>query len=376
MGVRVRVSVSVIVVGFGDEPVLSGCLRSILAQLDDEDEVILVDHGITRLPSVEGVTLLTPEVNSGFGGGCVAGVAASTGDVLVFVNSDAELCPGAIDALAEQLVDEDIGLAGGVVLMPGDLSVINSVGLPVHLSGLSWCDGYGEPISPRHLHPRRLASVAGALFACRREVWDLLGGMDASYFMYHEDTDLSLRCHLAGLDVVLCPQARAVHAYEFSRNPDKMFHLERNRFLTVLSDYPRGLLARALPVIMVMEPLYFAIAVRDGWGRQKLRAWWWLLRHGSDVAARRRLVQAGVHAPHALDGLLTSAITQTQLAQPPSARLLDAALGAYWRVVSRRQARDRNTGRRSSTGTAERRTAKSTSPAFELTLGSGEGSDA
>ena len=71
-------------------------------------------------------------------------------------------------------------------------------------------------------------------------MWDLLGGMDESYFMYHEDTDLSLRCHLAGLDVVYCPDAVATHAYEFSRNTGKMFYLERNRLLTVMARLPRS----------------------------------------------------------------------------------------------------------------------------------------
>ena len=87
---------------------------------------------------------------------------------------------------------------------------------------------------------RRLASVAGAFFACSREVWDRLGGMDESYFMYHEDTDLSLRCHLAGLASSTARMPWRSHAYDFSRNADKMFLLERNRFLTVLGRLPHA----------------------------------------------------------------------------------------------------------------------------------------
>ena len=116
--------------------------------------------------------------------------------------------------------------------------------------------------------------------------------MDESYFMYHEDTDLSLRCHLAGLRVVYCPDAVALHAYDFSRNAGKMYLLERNRFLTVLADFPTHLLLRVLPVIVLLEPLYLVIALRDGWGREKVRAWGWLLRHTGVVRARRRRVQA------------------------------------------------------------------------------------
>ncbi|GAA2018578.1 hypothetical protein GCM10009740_03060 [Terrabacter terrae] len=326
-------TVSVIVVGFGDEPLLKDCLQSIVDQIGVGDEVVLVDHGITELPDVGGVCIVTPPENSGFGGGCAVGVDASRGDVLVFVNSDATLRPGAISALEAAVGDLNVGLAGGLVLLPGEPEVVNSAGLPVHLTGLSWCDGYGEPVAPRHLRSRRLASVAGALFACRRETWQLLGGMDTSYFMYHEDTDLSLRCHLAGLDVILCPTAVAVHAYEFSRNADKMFYLERNRLLTVLGDYPSHLLLRALPVILLFEPLYLAVAVRQKWAAQKLRAWWWLARRARHVIDRRRRVQANALNPHALDLLLTPSITQSQLSPPAGASVLNLAVAAYWRLL-------------------------------------------
>lgn len=324
---------SVVVVGFGDEPVLEACLRSVLAQVVPGDEVVLVDHGIAARPDVEGVRVVTPATNGGFGAGCAAGVDATTGDVLVFVNSDAVLRPGALAALRERVHEEGVGLVGGLVLLAGEDATVNSAGLPVHLTGLSWCDGYGDAVA-RHLEPRRLASVAGAFFACRREVWERLGGMDESYFMYHEDTDLSLRTHLAGLDVVYCPDAVATHAYDFSRNPRKMFHLERNRFLTVLGDYPAHLLVRVLPVLVVLEPLYLVIAVRDGWAREKLRAWWWLATHAGEVRARRRRVQAAVARPEALDALVTPRITQTQLPSPAALRHLNSVVAGYWRLAS------------------------------------------
>ena len=49
------------------------------------------------------------------------------------------------------------------------------------------------------------------------------------------------------------------------RNAGKMYLLERNRFLTVLADFPTHLLLRVLPVILLLEPLYLVIALRDGW---------------------------------------------------------------------------------------------------------------
>ena len=325
-------SVSVVVVGHGEEPLLAACLEALVAQLGAGDDVVLVDHGISSVPEVAGVRVVTPTTNTGFGGGCAEGARASSGAVLVFVNSDAVVRPGALAALAQALRDPAVGLASGLLLLASQPDLVDSAGLPVHLSGLSWCDRYGEPAAAER-RPRSITSAHGAMFACRREVWELLGGMDESYFMYHEDTDLSLRTHLAGLDVVLASGAVAVHDHDFSRNAQKMFLLERNRFLTVLGDYPTHLLLRALPVILLLEPLYLVVAVRDGWAPEKVRAWGWLLRHPLKVTRRRRLVQAAVTAPHALDARLTAAVTQTQLDAPRAMAPLNRLLTAYWRHV-------------------------------------------
>ena len=329
-------SVSVIVVGFGEEPVLGDCLGSIGVQLGPDDELVLVDHGITNAPG-GGIRTVTPERNGGFGAGCSAGVRATRGDTLVFVNSDAVLQSGALKALTSVLDDPRVGMAAGRVMLADRPDAINSTGLPVHLTGLSWCNGYGERVE-HHLQPKEVASVAGAFFACSRGVWDQLGGMDESYFMYHEDTDLSLRCHLAGLRVVYCPEAVALHSYDFSRNARKMYLLERNRLLTVLGDFPTHLLVRVLPVLLLLEPLYLAIALRDGWAREKVRSWGWLVRQAGSVRARRRRVQAQVHEPHALDALLTPAVTQTQLDPPGALAFLNVGLAAYWRVARPRAA--------------------------------------
>ncbi len=126
----------------------------------------------------------------------------------------------------------------------------------------------------------------------RRAVWTRLGGLDSSYFLYHEDADLSLRCWLAGLRVVYAPTAVAEHAYSFTKHPQKMFLLERNRLVTVLTTYPTPLLCRVLPALLLTEPLLLYLAARQGWVGSKLRSWGWLLRHASAVATRRREVQS------------------------------------------------------------------------------------
>jgi GT2 family glycosyltransferase len=333
------VAVSVVVVGYGEELRLRSCLEAVLEDLGDGDEAVLVDNGVDRLPDVPGVRVVSAASNGGFGAGCTLGAAHARGDVLVFVNSDAVIRPGAIRALEDALETPEVGLVTGCVLLADTADLVNAAGNPVHFLGISWSGGYGQP---RHTQAtdRDVASVSGALFAARREVWDHLGGLDPTYFLYHEDTDLSLRCHLAGLRVRYCPEAVAVHAYSFSKNPDKMYLLERNRLITVLTDYPRGLLTRVLPALIATEPLLMVMALRQGWGREKVDSWTWLARNRRLLARRRRRVQATKAVPwSALAKVFEPRIQQYQAESPAGISLINNVLHAYWRLAVRSEPR-------------------------------------
>lgn len=329
-------TVSVVVVGFGPEPGLDQCLRAVVADAGPNGEVLLVDNGIEERVSIPGVTVVHASQNLGFAGGAGLGVQRSSGEIVVFVNSDAVIAPGAIGALATVLQDRAIGMVCGCVVMADEPTRVNSVGNPVHVTGISWAGGLHEPVD-QHRQPGDVASVTGALFAMRREVWMHLGGLDPAFFMYYEDADLSLRCWLAGLRVTYCPDALARHSYDFARNPRKMYLLERNRLTTVLSVYPRSLLLRALPVVLLTEPLLFLVAARDGWFHERVDAWAWVLRNVSAIRTRRRANTARVVDPGALDHVLTSALTQGQFRAPPGMTVLNAAVTHYWRLVTPRR---------------------------------------
>ena len=76
---------------------------------------------------------------------------------------------------------------------------------------------------------------------------------------------------------MLAPRSVVFHKYEFSRNPEKFFFLERNRALVLLKNLRlRNLLVLA-PALLAGELGLAAVALRDGWFRQKARAWGHLL---------------------------------------------------------------------------------------------------
>jgi N-acetylglucosaminyl-diphospho-decaprenol L-rhamnosyltransferase len=214
------VPVSVVVVDWNAGTALEACVASVLE--DAAAELVLVDNGSTdgsaarvraRHPALR---LLETGENLGFAAGANRGAAAARGEVLVFLNPDARVLPGAIGRLVGALAAvPGAGIAGG---------------------GLADADGRWQPAAARfapvaHLlldttlgrlparrwrAPRRVDWVYGTFMAVRREVFERLGGFDPRYFLYGEDMDLCWRAARLGIGCLVVPAARAVHGANVS----------------------------------------------------------------------------------------------------------------------------------------------------------------
>ncbi len=282
--------VSVIILAYGDEPLLASSVRSALASRDVLVEVILVDNGCAAVAALDAdprLRILTPGTNTGFAGGCNLAAREARYEELVFVNSDLVVHDDAIARLVARLDDDRVGLATGAVLLPGEPATVNSIGNPIHYLMFSWAGDFGEPFSA-HDHEEDVAGICGGFFACRRELWRELGGFDEHYFAYAEDVDLSLRARQLGATIVFEPRAVGVHHYEFKKNNTKWFLLERNRLMNFLTLYDRRSRWLLLPMLVPVELGVLMSAVRGGWAREKLASWRWLWRH------RRYLHERGV----------------------------------------------------------------------------------
>jgi len=242
--------------------------------------VIVVDNAGSNRAVVEpfGVGLVEPGQNLGFAGGCNRGASEASGDILVFLNPDTVVDPGALGRLAETLEDRSIGIAMARLRLLDRPELLNSAGTVLHVSGLAWAGRYGEPAET--LREREdVAAPSGAAMAIRRDLFRDLGGFTEELFMYLEDTELGWRAHLRDLRVVVDPSADVYHDYEFGRNPGKVELLERNREIFVLTAYSLRLLLLLGPVLAATELAMLAVAAKNRWFGGKLGVWWWCLSH-------------------------------------------------------------------------------------------------
>ncbi len=148
-------------------------------------------------------------------------------------------------ALELMRADPGLGQAGAMILNGFDPDVLLDCG--IERVGLVFGGRYHgcriDQINAEHLRPRRVLGVCSAGMIMRRDVFERVGGFDASYYYPCEDLDLSLRMHLAGFDVRYEPSL-VVHHLEsqaMGRSLErKMYLYRRNCLLTLMENYPAG----------------------------------------------------------------------------------------------------------------------------------------
>jgi GT2 family glycosyltransferase len=272
--------------------------------------------------------------NDGFGAGCNRGAEQSDADVLVFLNPDTVVRPGAIAALARTLEDPSIGVAQARLRLLQEPELLNSSGNVLHVSGFAWPGGYREPAESLAA-TRDIAYASGAALAIRASLFRELDGFTEELFLYQEDLELCWRAHLHGLRVVVVPDADVLHAYVLER-PDrrKEYYLERNRLLFLLTAFSGRLLLVVAPVLLAVEAGIVLVAWRQGWLREKVRGWAWLARHASWLGAKRRRTQALRRVPdRELARFLTPVLDPRMLELPAGVAVLNRAVAAWWRTV-------------------------------------------
>lgn len=332
--------VSAVIVAFGDEPWLEGCVHSCLEQRGVAVEVVLVDNGCTdgavdRLEGAPGVRVIRPGRNLGFAAGCNLGAANSTAPVLAMVNPDTQPAPGSLAELARVATLPEVGVATCSLRLASDPELLNSAGNEVHFLGLSWSGAFEEPAAD-HDRQRDVLAASGAGMAIRRELWVQMGGFVEALFAYQEDAELSLRCWQRGLRVVYVPESVIVHRYEFSRNPQKFFLLDRNRLMVVLTLYQRRTLVMLAPLLLLQELAMFPVAVAQGWLPQRLRSVGWILRHVRMIRDRRAWVaRQRVVGDDALAPMMATVVQPGNLPLPSWAVTVQSPFVWWWAVVRR-----------------------------------------
>jgi GT2 family glycosyltransferase len=219
--------VAVVVVTHDSLEDVTACLSSVAAQAVPA-ELAVVDNASTdgtpdvvreRFPAARVLALAE---NVGFGRACNLGARESAAPVLLFLNPDAALRPGALPALLRVLEERPEVTVVGPRTRHTDGAIQVSSG-----PDLGLCREWRQRRRVRGVRARRAATLAaeearaaresepgwvsGSCLLVRRRAFEEVGGFDEGYFLYEEDADLCRRLRQAGGRVLFTPAAEVVH---------------------------------------------------------------------------------------------------------------------------------------------------------------------
>ncbi len=214
-------NVSVIVLNYNQANTTLECLDALSAAHSDLiREIIVVDNGSTdeelsllRLRHDQGdFELVDVGVNRFFGEGNNIGVDFAQGDYIVFLNNDAFVQPGWIEALCSTMRNDPLVAAVGPMFIYPD-GRVQEVGGVIVPTGDAVQIGKGAVWGPDHYDtPCLVDYCSAACLMMRRSDFLKVGGFGHEWEpAYYEDTDLCLKLWTQCGKVVVNPNARVVH---------------------------------------------------------------------------------------------------------------------------------------------------------------------
>lgn len=338
----------VVVLTFNSAHDLDACFGSLARATREgaDAPVLAIDSGSTDgtpellrscHPWVE--TLALGE-NVGYGAGNNRGlrIALERGFEFVFLlNPDTEVEADFLDA-ALTVADADPAAASvqSLLLLDSAPEAIDSAGNRLHLLGFGYCALHRRPRAEAPVAPLEIGFASGAAVLLRTRALAVVGLLREDLELYCEDLDLGWRLRLAGYRALLAPSSIVRHRHEFLRNRGKLRLLERNRFLVLLANFSARSLVVLGPLLAANEVAMLAIAVTQGWGREKLRAWRELLqtRRWRALASARRAAQAIRSRPDAeVVAIFTPRMEVDGRTGFVLDRIANPLLGLAWRLV-------------------------------------------
>jgi len=223
---------AIVIVSYNTRRDLEACLAALASNPPALDhEIVVVDNqssdGSADAARAAGARVVEMGRNAGFSAANNAGIRASRGDLVLLLNSDTLVPPGALDRLIERLETTGAAVAGPrIVDGDGDPEI-----------------SFGRMITPlNELRQKRLMRrydarereavdrveqgtrreqlvdwVTGACLLVRRAAAEAVGLLDERFFLYTEDVDFCASIRARGGRVLFTPAAEITHLRGRSR---------------------------------------------------------------------------------------------------------------------------------------------------------------
>jgi N-acetylglucosaminyl-diphospho-decaprenol L-rhamnosyltransferase len=226
-------SLDIILVNRNSGKLIQRCLQSIATSsrtVFTLSCVCVVDDNSTddSLDGLEDISIplkiIRNEERIGYGASCNRGAAATSGDLILFLNTDIELNIDSMNVAVERypaLHEASIGIVG-IQLFELDGSIARCTSRFPSAGNLIREALYLNKLFPgvfkstmqsdwNHKDSRQVDQVMGAFMLISRSIFEESGGYSKHFFVYMEDLDLSLRIKQLGYSSYYLTDTSALH---------------------------------------------------------------------------------------------------------------------------------------------------------------------
>lgn len=220
---------AIVIVSYNSRRDLDDCLASLTqAPPRVTHEIVVVDnastdgtpeHLRTRWPAIR---LIEAGTNAGFSRANNIGIRATTSELVLLLNPDTLVAPGAVDALVRVLDDDSSAAIVGPRIVDGDGRAELSFGRMIsplaevrqkilvrgHARALPGISGRVDRMTRRS---GPVDWVSGACLLIRRPDLEAVGLLDERFFLYTEDVDLCAAVRARGRRVLFAAGIEIVH---------------------------------------------------------------------------------------------------------------------------------------------------------------------
>lgn len=306
---------SVVIVNWNVKDLLRRCLNSVLEGLRSDNgqqlscQIVVVDNasddgsvGMLR-EEFPHVHLIANKENLGFTRGNNQGIAFSNGRYVLLLNPDTEILGDAlgemvvymeahhrVGALGPQLLDPDGQVQSSRRRFPNlGTAYVESTFLQQWFPESDILKRY-YVLDGSDDETQSVDWVVGACLLMRRETLEEVGLLDERFFMYSEELDWCYRAKELGWEVVYLPTAQVIHYVGKSSEqvlPLRHIQFQRSKvlFFKKHHGYWSGETLRLFLLAtylwqMILEVLKWLVSHKRALRRQRIVAYWQVLRSG------------------------------------------------------------------------------------------------
>ena len=224
MNLETSIDVSIIIVSYNQQELLTNCVKSIIKYTKDIIyEIIIVDNNSSKvskefiLNKFNKIIWIGLLENQGFAVANNVGAKSAKGKELFFLNSDTLLTENTIKILyTYKVIKDEIGILGPKLLnKDGSVQIQGSIlGSRVYYSN----------------NPKEVNFLSGAAIMISANLYSKINGFDENYFFYNEDVDLCKTIKKLNYKLVYFPFTSIVH-FGGGSSKNKNMQIEEAKYL-------------------------------------------------------------------------------------------------------------------------------------------------